>query len=246
MKTRDQRTHRAENIYRPTTLSRCLRVSVSFRIFIPVRARRLQSDRFLNVDCCPEIYSHLELEWIENNGMSSIILRHCAQLASVLPRTTSAFSPLIKQAQQSPSMSELLQTSSEPRAHFTCRTRFLELGVTRLRPEYGRVLKWIVDRVHGRGYGVESPIGWMPRHEDIEWKGLDLPADVFYQLMAVGRWQALPRRRLTKSNSTCFSIDCLRNSSSSVSFCARGCGVRPIVGNLLERMLFGRQLMPHY
>ena len=50
-----------------------------------------------------------------------------------------------------------------------------------------RVLKWIVDRVHGRGYGVESPIGWMPRHEDIEWKGLDLPPDVFYELMAVGR-----------------------------------------------------------
>jgi phosphoenolpyruvate carboxykinase (GTP) len=50
-----------------------------------------------------------------------------------------------------------------------------------------RVLKWIVDRVHGRGYGVESPIGWMPRHEDIEWKGLDLSPDVFYELMAVGR-----------------------------------------------------------
>ena len=50
-----------------------------------------------------------------------------------------------------------------------------------------RVLKWIVDRVHGRGYGVESPIGWMPRHEDIEWKGLDFPVDVFYELMSVGR-----------------------------------------------------------
>src|SRR5437868_8141180 len=50
-----------------------------------------------------------------------------------------------------------------------------------------RVLKWIVDRVHGRGYAVESPIGWMPRHEDIEWNGLDFPADKFYDLMAVGR-----------------------------------------------------------
>jgi phosphoenolpyruvate carboxykinase (GTP) len=50
-----------------------------------------------------------------------------------------------------------------------------------------RVLKWIVDRVHGRGYAVESPIGWMPRHEDIEWNGLDFSADKFYDLMAVGR-----------------------------------------------------------
>ncbi|MGI8570051.1 MAG: phosphoenolpyruvate carboxykinase (GTP) [Methylocella sp.] len=50
-----------------------------------------------------------------------------------------------------------------------------------------RVLKWIVDRVHGRGYAVESPIGWMPRHEDIEWNGLDFPADKFYELMAVRR-----------------------------------------------------------
>ena len=50
-----------------------------------------------------------------------------------------------------------------------------------------RVLKWIVDRVHSRGYAVESPIGWMPRHEDIEWNGLDFPADKFYELMAVRR-----------------------------------------------------------
>lgn len=50
-----------------------------------------------------------------------------------------------------------------------------------------RVLKWIVDRVHGRGFAVESPIGWMPRYEDIEWKGLDYPASTFYELMAVGR-----------------------------------------------------------
>jgi phosphoenolpyruvate carboxykinase (GTP) len=50
-----------------------------------------------------------------------------------------------------------------------------------------RVLKWMVDRVHGRGYAVESPIGWMPRFEDIEWAGLDFPAETFYRLMEVGR-----------------------------------------------------------
>jgi len=50
-----------------------------------------------------------------------------------------------------------------------------------------RVLKWIVDRVHGRGYAVESPIGWMPRYEDIEWSGLDFPSQSFDDLMAVDR-----------------------------------------------------------
>ncbi|MGA3339201.1 MAG: phosphoenolpyruvate carboxykinase (GTP) [Methylocella sp.] len=50
-----------------------------------------------------------------------------------------------------------------------------------------RVLKWIVDRVHGRANAVESPIGWMPRREDIEWSGLDFPADKFYNLMTVSR-----------------------------------------------------------
>ena len=50
-----------------------------------------------------------------------------------------------------------------------------------------RVLKWIVDRVHGRGFAVESPIGWMPRHEDLEWKGLAFKDKTFYDLMSVGR-----------------------------------------------------------
>ncbi len=57
-------------------------------------------------------------------------------------------------------------------------------------PGYGenmRVLKWIVDRVHGRANAVESPIGWMPRHEGIEWNGLDFPAAKFYELMAISR-----------------------------------------------------------
>jgi phosphoenolpyruvate carboxykinase (GTP) len=50
-----------------------------------------------------------------------------------------------------------------------------------------RVLKWIVDRVLGRGYGVESPLGYMPRHQDIHWEGLDFDPDIFYELMSVDR-----------------------------------------------------------
>lgn len=65
----------------------------AFRIFILMASRRLQSDRFLTVDYRPEIYSPLGLDWIDKNGMTSIILRHCPQLAAVLPRTASAFAP---------------------------------------------------------------------------------------------------------------------------------------------------------
>jgi hypothetical protein len=56
-------------------------------------SRRLQSDRFLTVDFRPEVYSPLGMDWIERNGMTSVILRHCPELAAVMPRTGSAFAP---------------------------------------------------------------------------------------------------------------------------------------------------------
>ena len=65
----------------------------AFRIFILMASRRLQSDRFLTVDFRPEIYSSFGMDWIANNGMTSVILRHCPDLASVLPRDGNAFAP---------------------------------------------------------------------------------------------------------------------------------------------------------
>lgn len=50
-----------------------------------------------------------------------------------------------------------------------------------------RVLKWIIDRVRGRAQGKESPIGWTPHYEDIEWNGLDFPHEKFDQLQAIDR-----------------------------------------------------------
>jgi phosphoenolpyruvate carboxykinase (GTP) len=55
-----------------------------------------------------------------------------------------------------------------------------------------RVLKWVVDRVRGRAYALESPLGWMPPYEGIEWEGLDFSKEEFGELMAVERedWKA--------------------------------------------------------
>ena len=55
----------------------------AFRIFILMASRRLQSDRFLTVDFRPEVYTPFGMDWVANNGMTSLILRHCPELAAV-------------------------------------------------------------------------------------------------------------------------------------------------------------------
>ena len=55
-----------------------------------------------------------------------------------------------------------------------------------------RVLKWIVERSRGRAHALESPIGWMPRYEDIDWKGLEFSREDYERLMELDReaWKA--------------------------------------------------------
>ena len=50
-----------------------------------------------------------------------------------------------------------------------------------------RVLKWIVDRCEDNAGAAESPLGWMPRHDDLELDGLGLNAECFAQLMGLDR-----------------------------------------------------------
>ncbi len=51
-----------------------------------------------------------------------------------------------------------------------------------------RVLKWIVERCHGRASAAESPLGWMPSYSDLEWTGLPaIHSDQFARLMSVDR-----------------------------------------------------------
>ena len=55
-----------------------------------------------------------------------------------------------------------------------------------------RVLQWIVERSQGHAVGIESPLGWMPRHQDLDWQGLeDFTEQQFLDCMSIDRsdWQ---------------------------------------------------------
>ena len=54
-----------------------------------------------------------------------------------------------------------------------------------------RVLRWIVDRVHGRAAGIESPYGVMPRYKDLYWGGLDFPAEKYESITTIDRTAGL-------------------------------------------------------
>ncbi|MFN2475236.1 MAG: phosphoenolpyruvate carboxykinase (GTP) [Chthoniobacterales bacterium] len=49
-----------------------------------------------------------------------------------------------------------------------------------------RVLKWMIDRCENRAGAAESPIGWVPRWEDLDLEEMDgLPADTLAELLSV-------------------------------------------------------------
>jgi len=64
----------------------------TFRVFILMASRRLKSDRFFTSDYRPEVYTPEGLEWIAQNTMHSVTLRHLPQLASVINKKN-AFAP---------------------------------------------------------------------------------------------------------------------------------------------------------
>jgi phosphoenolpyruvate carboxykinase (GTP) len=55
-----------------------------------------------------------------------------------------------------------------------------------------RVLKWVVDRVHARATAAEGPLGWTPRYEDLDWRGLKFTPEQFAQVMTANtaEWTA--------------------------------------------------------
>ncbi len=49
-----------------------------------------------------------------------------------------------------------------------------------------RVLKWIFQRVNGEAYAEEGPLGWVPRYEDMDLRGLDdFDREKFHKALAI-------------------------------------------------------------
>ncbi|WP_437980393.1 peroxidase family protein [Sorangium sp. So ce117] len=65
----------------------------AFRVFILMASRRLKSDRFFTTDYNESVYSREGLDWIDNNTMSSVLLRHNPDLAPMLRQVENAFAP---------------------------------------------------------------------------------------------------------------------------------------------------------
>jgi heme peroxidase len=65
----------------------------AFRIFILMASRRLNSDRFFTTDFTPEVYTPVGMRWIDDNSMSTVLLRHYPGLEPALRGVKNAFAP---------------------------------------------------------------------------------------------------------------------------------------------------------
>jgi len=65
----------------------------AFRIFILMASRRLKSDRFLTRDFTPEVYTPAGMDWIKDNSMGTVLLRHFPNLRPALRGIDNAFTP---------------------------------------------------------------------------------------------------------------------------------------------------------
>jgi hypothetical protein len=55
--------------------------------------RRLKSDRFFTVDYTPRVYTQTGIDWINNNGFASVLLRHVPQVQPALAHVDNPFAP---------------------------------------------------------------------------------------------------------------------------------------------------------
>jgi hypothetical protein len=65
----------------------------AFRVFILMASRRLKSDRYFTEDFTPAVYTQAGMDWINNNNMTTLLLRHFPELTPILQRSANAFAP---------------------------------------------------------------------------------------------------------------------------------------------------------
>jgi hypothetical protein len=65
----------------------------TFRIFLLMNARRLKSDRFFTADYRSRVYTQAGLDWIDDNDMRSVLLRHHPELGPALAKVSKPFAP---------------------------------------------------------------------------------------------------------------------------------------------------------
>ncbi len=65
----------------------------AFQVFVVMASRRLVADRFYTTDYNKETYTKLGLDWIDNNNMKTILLRHHPRLQKTLFGVKNAFNP---------------------------------------------------------------------------------------------------------------------------------------------------------
>ena len=65
----------------------------AFRVFIVMASRRLKSDRFYTYDYRPEVYTPEGIRWIENETLTSVLLRHYPGLKGALAGVANPFTP---------------------------------------------------------------------------------------------------------------------------------------------------------
>ncbi|MEO8829403.1 peroxidase family protein [Lapillicoccus sp.] len=63
----------------------------AFRIFILMASRRLNSDRFFTTHFTNDVYTDAGMNWLEDNTMSTVLLRHCPELQPYLEGSSNAF-----------------------------------------------------------------------------------------------------------------------------------------------------------
>jgi hypothetical protein len=65
----------------------------TFRVFVLMASRRLNSDRFLSRDYRPEVYTPAGYRWVEENNLRSVLLRHFPELEPSLQGVGNPFAP---------------------------------------------------------------------------------------------------------------------------------------------------------